>query len=98
MTWQLVAGVRPFPGTILSQGSTGIHVKCVQLQLNLVAAAGLVVDGDFGPATEQAVLDFQDAQEIDADGAVGALHLGATLCDHVTQALRSAIQTSGISP
>ena len=75
-TWQLVAGVRPFPGTILSQGSTGIHVKRVQLQLNLVAAAGLVVDGDFGPATEQAVLDFQDAQEIGADGAVGALTWG----------------------
>jgi Putative peptidoglycan binding domain len=75
-TWQLIAGVRPFPGTILSEGSEGLDVKRVQLQLNLLAAAGLVVDGEFGPMTKQAVHVFQEAQDIDVDDAVGPITWG----------------------
>ena len=71
--WELVAGTRPFPGTLIAEGAQGIIVKRIQLQLNLVAAAGLVVDGIFGPLTGQAVTDFQTTQQIDADGAVGPM-------------------------
>ena len=71
--WQLVAGSRPFPGTLIKLNSKGIHVKRIQLQLNLVAAAGLVIDGDFGPLTRQAVVDFQTAQHIKVDGIVGPI-------------------------
>jgi hypothetical protein len=71
--WQLVAGSRPFPGTLIKLNSKGIDVKRIQLQLNLVAAAGLVVDGDFGPLTKQAVVNFQTAQHIKVDGIVGPI-------------------------
>ena len=70
-TWELVVGTRPYPGTLIAEGAQGITVKRVQLKLNLVAAAGLVVDGIFGPQTRQAVIDFQNAQAIGADGIVG---------------------------
>lgn len=69
--WELVVGTRPYPGTLIAEGAQGITVKRIQLQLNLVAAAGLVVDGIFGPRTRQAVIDFQNAQGIGADGIVG---------------------------
>ena len=69
--WELVVGTRPYPGTLIAEGAQGITVKRIQLQLNLVAAAGLVVDGIFGPQTRQAVIDFQNAQGIGADGIVG---------------------------
>ena len=69
--WELVVGTRPYPGTLIAEGAQGITVKRIQLQLNLVAAAALVVDGIFGPQTRQAVIDFQNAQGIGADGIVG---------------------------
>lgn len=69
--WEFVVGTRPYPGTLIAEGAQGITVKRIQLQLNLVAAAGLVVDGIFGPLTKQAVVDFQNAQQIGVDGIVG---------------------------
>ena len=71
--WQLIAGVRPYPGTLFKEGANGTHVKHIQMQLNLVSAAGLIVDGEFGPLTRQAVVDFQNAQRIAADGTVGPI-------------------------
>jgi hypothetical protein len=71
--WQLVAGSRPYPGALIVLNSQGTQVKRIQLQLNLVAAAGLVVDGVFGQLTEQAVVDFQTAQQITPDGIVGPI-------------------------
>jgi hypothetical protein len=69
--WELVAGTRPYPGTVTAEGMQGTTVKHIQQQLNIVAASGLVFDGDFGPITKQAVADFQTFQGIDVDGVVG---------------------------
>jgi hypothetical protein len=68
--WELVAGSRPFPGFTISVGATGIDVRRLQMQLNLVAAAGLLPDGEFGTVTEQAVVDFQTRHLIAANGMV----------------------------
>ncbi|MGC5171273.1 peptidoglycan-binding domain-containing protein [Microbacterium sp. DT81.1] len=68
--WALVAGVRPYPGTVSAEGMQGTTVKHIQRQLNIVAASGLVADGDFGPITKQAVADFQTFQGLDVDGVV----------------------------
>jgi peptidoglycan hydrolase-like protein with peptidoglycan-binding domain len=54
----------------LQQGDTGSCVTALQQRLNQLGA-GLAVDGDFGPATKNAVLAFQGRSRIGFDGIVG---------------------------
>ena len=66
----------PYPGSALEEGSTGAAVRQVQQWLNQVSRAqcGMVdvtEDGIFGPATRAAVLTFQEAEGLTADGIVG---------------------------
>ncbi|MEV0648312.1 peptidoglycan-binding protein [Phytomonospora sp. NPDC050363] len=55
---------------VIDEGATGSSVSVVQL---LLRAHGHTVeaDGDFGPATESAVVAFQSAKGLTADGIVG---------------------------
>ena len=52
--------VNPYkkPTSTVKSGSTGESVKWIQFQLNLFGY-GLIVDGSYGPATTNAVKDFQ---------------------------------------
>ncbi|HJQ00159.1 MAG TPA: peptidoglycan-binding protein, partial [Jatrophihabitans sp.] len=56
--------------TTLQEGSTGSCVVALQQRLNQLGA-NLAVDGDFGPATKNAVLAFQGRERIGFDGIVG---------------------------
>ena len=61
------AGGKPaYPGKPLKKGSKGAAV--VQLQERLCIQA----DGDFGPATEKHVRNFQTEYQLTVDGVVGA--------------------------
>jgi N-acetyl-anhydromuramyl-L-alanine amidase AmpD len=60
-----------YPGHATREGSTGRHVAMLQDRLNSVAAAGLLVDGEFGPLTRRAVRALQDTCAMVADGEVG---------------------------
>ncbi len=55
-------------------GSGGEDVVCLQTRLSEVTPGGedLVADGDFGPATDAAVREFQAAHDLVVDGIVGA--------------------------
>jgi len=56
--------------TTLQEGSSGTCVTQLQQRLNQLGA-NLVVDGQFGPATKNAVLAFQGRERIGFDGVVG---------------------------
>jgi len=53
------------PRAVLRMGDAGSAVKLLQ------TALGLVADGDFGPGTKTAVVKFQRARGLYADGVVG---------------------------
>jgi peptidoglycan hydrolase-like protein with peptidoglycan-binding domain len=55
----------------MAEGRHGGCVEQLQLDLNNVEDAGLTLDGDFGASTEAAVVQFQQAHGISADGTVG---------------------------
>lgn len=56
----------------LSLGAEGDLVRLLQFQLNtrLEPSPNLDVDADFGPATEQAVKDFQKQEDLEVTGVV----------------------------
>jgi peptidoglycan hydrolase-like protein with peptidoglycan-binding domain len=46
-------------------------VEWLQESLNTLNGAGLVVDGDYGPATKKAISDYQSKHDLKADGWAG---------------------------
>lgn len=65
----------------LSKGSKGADVKALQILLNgNGCSCGLFgADGDFGNATQKAVIKYQKANGLDADGIVGPATWGKLL-------------------
>lgn len=64
------------PGSVIRQGARGADVITLQYLLNLTAefyptVPRVAQDGIFGSATRQAVIAFQNAVGLDADGIVG---------------------------
>jgi peptidoglycan hydrolase-like protein with peptidoglycan-binding domain len=67
-----IVGPQTWPVLIVttSQGSTGSAVEALQRQLN-AHGASLAVDGDFGPATQTAVENYQSSHHLSVDGIAG---------------------------
>jgi hypothetical protein len=55
---------------VYKKGSKGKRVKMIQEWLSL-GGLGLKIDGDFGPATDYAVREFQKREKLKVDGTVG---------------------------
>lgn len=55
----------------LRQGSKGVYVFVLQDALSALGFTGGGLDGNFGPGTRQAVINFQRQQGLTADGVVG---------------------------
>lgn len=61
-------------GELLAKGAMGPEVSKLQEALNKAGAnPPLAVDGDFGPATEAAVTQFQQRNNLAPDGVVGPM-------------------------
>ena len=56
---------------VLSKGSRGENVTLLQTMLNYYFGAGLAVDGEFGSATQRAVIRYQQQNLLKMDGIVG---------------------------
>lgn len=54
----------------IKEGDVGNYVRNVQLCL-VTLGYSIDIDGDFGPATNAAVRDFQESKGLDMDGIVG---------------------------
>lgn len=64
--------------TLLKRGSRGAAVRDLQTRLNSASESPrLVVDGDFGPATDRAVRAFQQNSGLVVDGLAGPQTLAA---------------------
>lgn len=64
---------------LMAQGVSGTCISSLQTWLNIFDQTGLQVDGEFGPATEAAVIAFQARHGLVPDGRFG---------DHSRNALR----------
>ena len=62
----------PTPEPVLRTGSRGEDVKTLQGRLLDLGYYTDEIDGQFGAATKAAVIDFQRANGLDADGMVGS--------------------------
>ena len=65
------------PTTTLKPGATGAQVKDLQRALNALGFSVGKPDGDYGPATQSAVEQFQSSKGLTADGIVGPATLNA---------------------
>jgi hypothetical protein len=67
----------PAPTATLKPGDTGAQVKTLQRALASLGFSTGTVDGEYGPATEDATKRFQRSVGIDDDGVVGPATLKA---------------------
>jgi peptidoglycan hydrolase-like protein with peptidoglycan-binding domain len=59
------------PATTLKPGATGAQVKLLQHALATLGYRPGKIDGRYGPATQRAVIRFQQAEGLKADGIFG---------------------------
>ncbi len=90
----------------VSTGSQGECVKAVQIGLNNRLAfiswvsggktpyKPIATDGVFGPTTKQAVIDFQNAHKLTADGVVGTATWNELLSDCTVTATPCVVSNS----
>lgn len=64
---------------VLREGASGSSVRKLQTELDAERGIACTVDGDFGAKTKAAVITFQKAERLTADGIVGAKTWGALL-------------------
>ena len=62
----------PTPEPVLRKGSRGQEVKDLQSRLYQLGYYTDEIDGQFGNATETAVIEFQKANGLDPDGMAGS--------------------------
>jgi hypothetical protein len=70
-TTQTTTTTTQAPNQTLKPGDTGAQVKTLQQALNSLGYSVGKPDGDYGPATQSAVEQFQAANNLAADGVVG---------------------------
>ena len=87
-------------GTI-TRGTVGPQVRDLQIALNAFVAAGLRVDGVFGPKTEEAVRLLQAIFNLPIDGVVGkrtgACLVAASFCTNPSYQLGAIARRRTIS-
>ena len=68
---EVINAGEPTPEPALSSGSQGEKVEELQKRLQALGYYTGEIDGQFGPGTREAVVDFQKNNGLDADGLAG---------------------------
>ncbi|MEG1385177.1 MAG: peptidoglycan-binding protein [Oscillospiraceae bacterium] len=82
-----LGAVPPYPGTPLKKGSSGNNVKLMQYDLDAIreylypSLQFLKVDGIFGSATQETVMQYQAIKGLKADGIIGQITWNAIVND-----------------
>ncbi|HWQ59036.1 MAG TPA: peptidoglycan-binding protein [Clostridia bacterium] len=71
ITWLSIAPYLDYTNVVLRRGSTGMYVMILQSALINACFNPGVIDGIFGTKTQAAVVAFQKANNLTADGIVG---------------------------
>ncbi len=79
---------------VIKQGHKGHKVACVQRGVDIVQNPNVAVDSDFGPATHAAVVRYQKAERISADGQVGPT-TGSHMISDVQRIRQNDIRSGG---
>ena len=106
--FQAICGIMPADGKVGNQtwprltvqvqlGSTGSAVRAVQQNLN-VFGAGLAVDGIFGPLTQAAVRNFQEAHGLVGNGIVGPRTWNMLVVNQPASAFNISLQAISPNP
>ena len=74
-------------GATLRRGNTGVAVSDLQRRLSRLGYYFGSIDGDFGVATQNAVIQFQENNGLSADGIAGPATWGVLLSGRALQAL-----------
>jgi Putative peptidoglycan binding domain len=69
--------VSAVPTTTLKPGATGAQVRALQRALKSLGYSPGTIDGVYGPSTQQAVKNFQQANGLTVDGILGPKTLDA---------------------
>ncbi|WP_416147935.1 N-acetylmuramoyl-L-alanine amidase [Salipaludibacillus sp. HK11] len=88
LTWDKLfssdsSGNTPYPGNLLSVGSSGEDVKIIQQQLNKLDYNAGVEDGIYGSGTQSAVQSFQSDNHLKVDGIVGQVTWDSLFMDTI---------------
>ena len=91
------SGVAASTGETLEMGSEGSAVRSMQERLKKLGYLSGAVDGSFGTATQAAVIAFQKANGLTADGKAGSATLNKLYSDTASRSSGGAakIDTSG---
>ena len=79
------------PTTTLKPGQTGAQVRALQRALTTLGYRPGKIDGRYGPATQRAVIRFQQAEGLTADGVFGTktkralLHASGSMRGHLPE-------------
>jgi putative peptidoglycan binding protein len=76
-TTTTTASALSVPTSTLKPGDTGAQVRALQRALKALGYSPGAIDGNYGPSTQQAVVRFQQASGLTADGIVGPKTLDA---------------------
>lgn len=90
--------VNPFiEPTSAKKGTTGSAAYWLQFELNQIQKYNITIDGSFGPATESALINFQEKNKLTADGILNTATINMLKKLHGSTPIKSVALKPSVS-